>query len=88
MHDAASSPGHLLQLLLLAALPLYKRINTAAASLEVPVKAHEACQLEEWVVGLLVQLAAPIPGTGQAPVDAAAGVKEVLQGTNTPDRKV
>ena len=50
--------------------------------LELAVEAHEAGHLEERVVLLLLDLAAPVPGRRQAPVDAGAGVEEVVGATS------
>jgi hypothetical protein len=48
------------------------RVEGFSCSLEVSVEAGEARQLEDWVVGLFLELAAPVPGRGQAAVDARA----------------
>ena len=42
------------------------------------IKSGKACQPEHWVVRLLLDLAAPVPGRGQAAIDAGASIKEVV----------
>ena len=50
-------------------------LRYSASALELAVEAHEAGDLEDVVVGLLLDLGAPVPGGGQAAIDAAARIK-------------
>jgi hypothetical protein len=50
--------------------------------LEVTVEALEARELEHRVVGLLLELGAPVPRGRQPPVYARPGVEEVIRSTS------
>ena len=62
---------------LLSARESHQSINQSvllrpSLGLEAAVEAGEASQLEYWIVVLLVQPVAPVPGAGQSAVDARA----------------
>ena len=53
--------------------------RSAASNLELPVKRREARELEDHEEGLRRQLRAPVPSGREPPVDARAGVEEIVR---------
>jgi hypothetical protein len=47
--------------------------------LPVAVKAGEACELEDRIPGLLLQVGTPIPGRSEPPIDARPSLKEIIR---------